>query len=316
MSVIAATLKQVFGNAYVIASDGSKRPALEGEHLFNGEQLLTESGASAVLQLANGERLDVASDSLWQAAPATNEAVLASEDDLPSDLEQALAAGFDPTLELEPTAAGPAAGGAGGAGGGHSFILLSETGAQVEATIGFNTSGLDSSAGLLREEQVAQASLSDNGSIDLTAPTLTVSAPDNSNDSTPTLTGSSDQIGGTVTLTVTDANGATQNLSATVQTDGSWSVAVSTPLAEGSYSVVAQVSDAAGNTAQATDNATVDTTATAAPTVTITADANNDQLLSSTELGAATTVAVTIGLPAGAVAGDTLTVTDGTTPQV
>uniref|UniRef100_UPI0035AE8B6F retention module-containing protein n=1 Tax=Pseudomonas fluvialis TaxID=1793966 RepID=UPI0035AE8B6F len=208
MSVIAATLKQVFGNAYVIASDGSKRPALEGEHLFNGEQLLTESGASAVLQLANGERLDVASDSLWQAAPATNEAVLASEDDLPSDLEQALAAGFDPTLELEPTAAGPAAGGAGGAGGGHSFILLSETGAQVEATIGFNTSGLDSSAGLLREEQAAQASLSDNASADTTAPTLTVSAPDNSNDSTPTLTGSSDQIGGTVTLTVTDANGA------------------------------------------------------------------------------------------------------------
>ncbi len=142
MSVIAATLKQVFGNAYVIASDGSKRPALEGEHLFNGEQLLTESGASAVLQLANGERLDVASDSLWQAAPTTNEAALAREDDLPSDLEQALAAGFDPTLELEPTAAGPAAGGAGGAGGGHSFILLCGTGAQGSGTIGFNTSGV------------------------------------------------------------------------------------------------------------------------------------------------------------------------------
>src|SRR5690606_28330057 len=93
MSVIAATLKQVFGNAYVIARDASRRPALEGDHLFRGGAPLTKGGASAGRQPANGERLDVASDSLWQAPPATSETALASEDDLPSDLEQALAAG-------------------------------------------------------------------------------------------------------------------------------------------------------------------------------------------------------------------------------
>ncbi|MFZ6751713.1 hypothetical protein, partial [Undibacterium sp. Ren11W] len=80
--------------------------------------------------------------------------------------------------------------------------------------------------------------------------------------------------------------------------------------------VTATVTDQAGNvSAPGTDSATLDTTATAAPTITITTDSNNDGLISKTELGAATTVAVTVALPGTAKAGDTLTITDGTTPQ-
>ncbi|MBY7946606.1 cadherin-like domain-containing protein, partial [Vibrio fluvialis] len=73
--------------------------------------------------------------------------------------------------------------------------------------------------------------------------------------------------------------------------------------------VDATITDAAGNTsAPGTDSATMgDTTATAAPTVTITEDTNNDGTISNTEIDGK--VNVSVGLPAGAVAGDTLTVT-------
>ncbi len=58
---------------------------------------------------------------------------------------------------------------------------------------------------------------------------------------------------------------------------------------------------------------TIDTTATAAPTVIITEDENNDGVISGSELSG--NVDVRINLPAGTAAGDTLNVTDGTTPQ-
>ncbi|KIP95904.1 hypothetical protein, partial [Pseudomonas fulva] len=50
-----------------------------------------------------------------------------------------------------------------------------------------------------------------------------------------------------------------------------------------------------------------------APVVTITEDANNDGVISKAELNGE--IDVRVGLPAGAVAGDTLVITNGTTPQ-
>nr|WP_223232501.1 Ig-like domain-containing protein [Vibrio cholerae] len=105
-------------------------------------------------------------------------------------------------------------------------------------------------------------SATDNGSVDVTAPVITVDAPDNTNDTTPTITGTSDApAGSTVTLVVTDANGNQQTLSAIVQPDGTFSVDVTTPLAEGFYTVTATVTDPAGNTGTATDDGSVDVTA-------------------------------------------------------
>ncbi|ELN6894562.1 Ig-like domain-containing protein, partial [Vibrio cholerae] len=51
-----------------------------------------------------------------------------------------------------------------------------------------------------------------------------------------------------------------QILTATVQPDGSYSVDVTTPLAEGSYQVTASVTDPAGNTGTASDDGSVDIT--------------------------------------------------------
>ncbi|BCK28196.1 Poly(beta-D-mannuronate) C5 epimerase 5 [Vibrio cholerae] len=126
----------------------------------------------------------------------------------------------------------------------------------------------------------------DDGSIDVTAPTITVDAPDNTNDTTPTITGTTNAVpGSTVTLVVNDANGTQQTLTATVQPDGGYSVDVTIPLAEGSYQVTASVTDPAGNTGTATDDGSVDVTATGKPTVTIVDDVNNDELLSKGEIG-------------------------------
>ncbi|NAO56695.1 Ig-like domain-containing protein, partial [Vibrio cholerae] len=102
---------------------------------------------------------------------------------------------------------------------------------------------------------------SDKGSVDVTAPVITVDAPDNTNDTTPTITGTTDApAGSTVTLVVTDAGGNEQTLTATVQPDGSYSVDVTTPLAEGNYKVDASIIDPAGNTGTATDDGSVDIT--------------------------------------------------------
>ncbi|MFM9815842.1 hypothetical protein ACKI16_46140, partial [Streptomyces scabiei] len=54
------------------------------------------------------------------------------------------------------------------------------------------------------------------GVIDTQAPTFDIDPINATNDTTPTITGSSDEIGATVTLTVTDAAGTEKNLTATV----------------------------------------------------------------------------------------------------
>ncbi|MCS6141935.1 retention module-containing protein, partial [Shewanella baltica] len=116
---------------------------------------------------------------------------------------------------------------------------------------------------------------SDSALLDTTAPTITVDAPDDTQDTTPTITGSTDAPpGSTITIVVTDSTGAEQTLTTTVNPDGTYSVDVTNPLAEGGYTAVATVTDPAGNTGEATDNGNVDNTA---PNITVDVpDATND----------------------------------------
>ncbi|WP_125940117.1 Ig-like domain-containing protein, partial [Neisseria dumasiana] len=105
----------------------------------------------------------------------------------------------------------------------------------------------------------------DHGSIDTVAPKITVDAPDNSKDSTPTITGKTDaSAGSVVTVVVTDANGNTQTVTTTVKGNGSYGVDVPNALPDGRYIAKATVKDAAGNIAKATDPGSIDT---AAPSV-------------------------------------------------
>uniref|UniRef100_UPI003325F811 Ig-like domain-containing protein n=1 Tax=Pseudoalteromonas sp. SMN1298-MNA-CIBAN-0114 TaxID=3140428 RepID=UPI003325F811 len=100
-----------------------------------------------------------------------------------------------------------------------------------------------------------------NGTIDTTAPSVSVDAPVLTNDSTPTVTGSSDAPNSTITVTFTDAANSVQTIDVQTDINGNWSATPTTDLAEGNYSVSASITDAAGNTGTGTDTGEVDITA-------------------------------------------------------
>ena len=109
-----------------------------------------------------------------------------------------------------------------------------------------------------------QAVAQDPGSVDATAPVITVDAPDGvSTDNTPLIKGHVEGVpaGSTVTLVVTDAQGASQTV--TTQTDevGDYRVDVPKELADGKYTVEASVRDKAGNIGHSSDSGVIDTVA-------------------------------------------------------
>ncbi|MES2940420.1 MAG: hypothetical protein V4864_22260 [Pseudomonadota bacterium] len=116
------------------------------------------------------------------------------------------------------------------------------------------------------------------------------------------------------TLVVSDGN-TTQNLVLTGGQINAGTVTTSfaPPAQGGTITVTAHVTrdNVSGNSGS--DSAVRDTAGPGAPVVTITEDANNNGVLTAGELSG--DVDVSIALPGDAVAGDTLTVTDGTTIQ-
>ncbi|MFZ3154605.1 retention module-containing protein, partial [Pseudomonas sp.] len=160
MATLIGVVSQVIGEVYAVAGDGTRRPLSEGDRVFVGEQIVTGAAGSIAIALSNGQQLTLGRDSSLnlteqmlagssnQPAPTADTPSAAPSDGDLTDVEQlqaAIEAGVDPTLEGEATAAGPGAGGAGGAGGGgHSFVLLGETGGALDPVIGFPTEGLSS----------------------------------------------------------------------------------------------------------------------------------------------------------------------------
>ncbi|MFB4401241.1 retention module-containing protein, partial [Pseudomonas inefficax] len=143
-----AIVKSVVGQVIAISPEGTQRVLVEGDRVFAGEQIQTGPGGAVSLELADGRILDLGRDTQWSADAPDSVADLsaASAQAAPSvdELQQAIAAGADPTTALEATAAGPAGAGAnpGGIGGGHSFVMLDAVGGSVAPTIGFPTGPL------------------------------------------------------------------------------------------------------------------------------------------------------------------------------
>jgi len=229
-------VKSVIGQAFAISADGVRRALFEGDRLFSGEQVLTEAGSAVSLELPNGEIVSLGESAFWQAGELAD----TGDSESISELEQAIADGFDPTTDLEATAAGPGAGGgAGGSGGGHTAIVLDETGEQVQATTGFSTDGLASAALATEEDSAAPTS----SFVDTTAPAApNVSLQLDSADPNDRITNN-----GALNISGTEA-GATVEYSID---DGKTWTSTFTPV-EGSNTVSVRQTDVAGNTSGAT----------------------------------------------------------------
>ncbi|WP_143501863.1 retention module-containing protein, partial [Pseudomonas sp. Irchel 3E13] len=155
MAQSIGVVSKVVGLVFAVASDGTRRALVEGDRLFVGEQLETGAAGAVAVHLANGGELTLGRDSsltlssnlLNHHAPHVQapDVVTPTEAQL-SDVErlqQAIAAGGDPTQDAEATAAGPGNGAPGALGGGHSFVLLTEVGGRVDPVIGFPTAGFN-----------------------------------------------------------------------------------------------------------------------------------------------------------------------------
>ncbi|AIG04068.1 retention module-containing protein [Pseudomonas fluorescens] len=207
MSSVVAIVKSIVGQVFVISPEGARRVLVEGDRLFAGDQIDTGMSGAVSLELADGRTLDLGRDTQWSAntPDSSTDLAQATAQAAPSvaQLQQAIAAGADPTTDLEATAAGTAATGTGAAGGGHSFVLLNETAGSVDPTIGFPTTGLGFATNALTDELGGQRT-------DPTVPpplpsTLTLGA-------TPTIT----EAGGVLTYTATVSQPSTSNLTVTL----------------------------------------------------------------------------------------------------
>ncbi|MDA0425342.1 retention module-containing protein, partial [Stutzerimonas frequens] len=272
MSSNYVVVKSVIGQAFAISADGVRRALFEGDRLFSGEQVLTEAGSAVTLELPNGEMISLGESASWQAGELAD----TGDSEPISELEQAIADGFDPTTDLEATAAGPGAGGgAGGSGGGHTAIVLDETGEQVQATTGFSTDGLASVALATEEDSAAPTS----SFVDTTAPAApSVSLQLDSADPNDRITNN-----GALNISGTEA-GATVEYS--IDGGKTWT-STFTPV-EGSNTVSVRQTDVAGNTSGATTVSFVLDTQVAAPTVSLTSDTGASSSDSITNSGALT----------------------------
>ncbi|HZF71045.1 Ig-like domain-containing protein, partial [Sulfuricurvum sp.] len=97
--------------------------------------------------------------------------------------------------------------------------------------------------------------------VNFVPPTITVFVPSNTSDTTPTIIGASNQVGGIVTLTITDSEGIVQVITTVVKANGTYSIDVPTELSQGTYTVDAKISDAVGNIATANDSGSIDSSA-------------------------------------------------------
>ena len=230
MSSVVAIVKSIVGQVFVVSPEGVRRVLVEGDRLYVGDQIDTGLSGAVSLELADGRTLDLGRDTQWSAnAPdSSTDLSEATAQAAPSveELQQAIAAGVDPTTALEATAAGPSAAGTGGAaGGGHSFVMLDATAGRVDPTIGFPTAGINSAG--QAAQNITGGQNTDTTTNALRDSTLSLSA-------TPTITEAGGVLVYTATLTqapLTDLTITLSNGSVIVIPAGSTTGTVNVPLA-------------------------------------------------------------------------------------
>ncbi|MGF6314585.1 retention module-containing protein [Pseudomonas frederiksbergensis] len=230
MSSVVAIVKSIVGQVFAVSPEGIRRVLVEGDRLLVGDQVDTGAAGAITLELADGRTLDLGRDTQWSGSDpdSSTDLAQATAQAAPSvdELQQAIAAGVDPTTALEATAAGPtAASGGGSTGGGHSFVALEATAARVDPTIGFPTEGLATAA--LATQDTTGGQTADTSANALRESTLSLSA-------TPTITEAGGVLVYTATLTQappTDLTITLSNGSVIVIAAGQTTGTVNVPLA-------------------------------------------------------------------------------------
>ncbi|MHC8369596.1 retention module-containing protein [Pseudomonas sp. MDT1-85] len=230
MSSVVAIVKSIVGQVFAVSPEGVRRVLVEGDRLLVGDQVDTGAAGAITLELADGRTLDLGRDTQWSGSDpdSSTDLAQATAQAAPSvdELQQAIAAGVDPTTALEATAAGPtAASGGGSTGGGHSFVALEATAARVDPTIGFPTEGIATAA--LATQDTTGGQTADTSANALRESTLSLSA-------TPTITEAGGVLVYTATLTeapLTDLTITLSNGSVIVIAAGQTTGTVNVPLA-------------------------------------------------------------------------------------
>jgi VCBS repeat-containing protein len=182
MARLIGTVRQVVGDVFAVAGNGTKRLLIEGDKVYAGEQLQTGATGAVAVHLAAGGELTLGRDSRMPLTPEilANHATHIDTPDPtgPSQgqlteaqqAQQAIAAGADPTQVTDPSAAGNAnpGGSPSALGGGHSAVVLTEVGGSVVPVIGFPTAGF----GAVPEFPIGRI-YGDDGSPNASLPPLT-----------------------------------------------------------------------------------------------------------------------------------------------
>ncbi|MGL5966508.1 MAG: retention module-containing protein [Kluyvera sp.] len=323
MSTIIGTIKAVMGQVWIVATDGSRRLATEGEQVMRGELVVTDQGAATVT-LPNGKNMDLGRGSEWGNEAVAVSVSGGSEEQAIAAAQQAIAEGVDPTQILEATAAGnttiiDSSSEPTGAHSGHSHVILDLTGEILDPTAGYPTEGLDAARSmpveevtLLQPEQGNDTNVDTDTDTPITPPpshplpeasiTIDVIAGDNvinineAAQQKTVITGSTGrdvQPGDIVTVTVNGNSYQTQ-----VTADGRWSVEVNTSDLVASGEVHASVTtyDQYGNEASASAESAVSVNITA-PDVSLHIDViSGDGFINAAEAEKpTTTVSGTVG---------------------
>ncbi|WP_417069543.1 retention module-containing protein [Niveibacterium terrae] len=294
-----ATVSHLDGRAWIRGADGSLRELHVGDHVREGETLVTATASSVELSNADGalvvigEGREVLADAtlLSQDSPAPQEAALARPDAQLDQVIQALNSGNDPLAELDAAAAGLT----GGDGqDGHSFVQLLRISEGTDPlSLTSNSTSTTSSATI---QSLATTTATTSANLAPTAADTTISTQED----TP--------VNGAVSAT--DANGNTLSYSAgtapqhgsvVVNADGTFTY---TPSANynGSDSFTVTVSDGQGGTTTSTVNVGV-------------APVNDAPTTSNVTVSTSEDTPVTGSVTAADVDGDALTYSAGTAPQ-
>uniref|UniRef100_UPI0004803188 immunoglobulin-like domain-containing protein n=1 Tax=Enterovibrio calviensis TaxID=91359 RepID=UPI0004803188 len=196
----AAKVVSVNGNAHV-KINGKEVPVTELAELQSGTELLLPPGAGALLQLEDGSFIPVGD---VESENASTDA-FAVDDEIAALQELLLNEDFDPTQELEATAAGNSPTGSGS----QAPQVETRVGNETVAQAGFDTQGVSRSfnnAAVLREETDSSAAIQSSDETESTA-IFTLSSTTEGNDIVE---------GGKITYTVTLGAAASEDITITL----------------------------------------------------------------------------------------------------